>query len=290
MRLRHVLLLLLLAFLWGTAYLFTRTSVPAFGPAPMVFIRLALGCGLVLLPLALVRLGIAPLVRHWRELAIFGIAFTALPFLGLAFAARSISAGLLAILQSAAPLFAAVIGYFWLKEPITRLRGIGLLVGFSGVALLVWDKVGIREDAGVAVLVTLLVTVVWGVSSNYAKARLHSVDPLALAAGNIGIAALAMCPIALLTWPQQAPGARAWAEVIFLGLGSTGLGFLVYFGLLRSIGAVRATSVTFLSPVVAMASAAVYIDEDVSLRMVGACAVILAGTALTLGLVPARRS
>jgi drug/metabolite transporter (DMT)-like permease len=73
--------------------------------------------------------------------------------------------------------------------------------------------------------------------------------------------------------------------VAFLGVASSGFGFLLYFRLLRAIGAVRATSVTFLNPLVAMASAAVYLGEPVTERLVAGCAVILAGTALTLGLV-----
>jgi drug/metabolite transporter (DMT)-like permease len=72
---------------------------------------------------------------------------------------------------------------------------------------------------------------------------------------------------------------------VFLGVASSGLGFLLYFRLLRQIGAVRATSVTFLNPIVAMVSAALYLGESITPRMVAGCAVILAGTALTLGLV-----
>jgi len=135
----------------------------------MIFLRMALGSALVLLPLTLWRFGPKPLLRHWRELAFFGVVFTALPFLGLGYAALSISAGLLAILQSAAPLFAAVVARIWLREPITGARATGLAIGFAGVAMLVWDRVGVREDAGIAILLTLAVTALWGVSSNYAR-------------------------------------------------------------------------------------------------------------------------
>jgi drug/metabolite transporter (DMT)-like permease len=107
--------------------------------------------------------------------------------------------------------------------------------------------------------------------------------------GSLGVAALALAPFAWADWPAHDPGPRAWAEVAFLGIASSGMGFLLYFRLLRAIGAVRATSVTFLNPIVAMASAAVYLGEPVTPRMVAGCAVILAGTALTLGLVPRRR-
>ncbi len=291
MRPAQVAQLLVLALLWGSAYLFMRASVPAFGAAPMIFTRMALGSAVVLLPLALWRCGWRPFLRHWRGLLVFGVAYTAVPFFGLGWAAQSISAGMLAVLQAAAPLFAAIVGRVWTGEPITRGGALGLLVGFLGVGMLVWDKVGAFDAAGLAILVSLLVTALWGVSSNYARTRLHAIDPVVLAAGSIGIAALALAPMALLTWPVEPPGARAWAEVIFLGLASTGIGFLTYFRLLSTIGPVRATSVTFLNPLVAIVSGALYLGEPITLQVVLGCAVILVGTALTLGLItPFRRS
>ena len=288
MRPVHVAQLVLLSLLWGGAYLFMRSSAPAFGAMPMVFLRMALASLLVLLPLTLWRSGFGPIRRHWREIAVFGIAFTALPFAGLGFAALSISAGLLAVLQSSAPMFAAIVAHLWLGERIGRMRAIGLAVGLAGVALLTWDRIGVREQAGLAILATIAVTMLWGVSSNYARVKLAAVDPLALTTGSLGIAALVLAPFAWATWPAHDPGAKACAEVAFLGVASSGLGFLLYFRLLRAIGPVRATSVTFLNPIVAMASATVYLGEAVTPRMAAGCAVILAGTALTLGLWPRR--
>ena len=262
-----------------------RAAVPAFGAAPMVFLRLAMGSLLVLLPITLWRFGPAPLLKHWRALSIYGVVFTAIPFIGLGWSARSISAGLLAVLQSAAPLFSAVIAHYWMRERLTPVRAAGLAIGLAGVTLLVWDQIGVGSDAGIAIVVTLAVTVLWGVSSNYAR-TLHDIDPVVLATGSIGIAALALSPWAVADWPQVAPGARAWAEVTFMGIVASGFGFLMYFGLIRQIGAVRATSVSFLTPVVAMVSGAFYLGEALTVRMVTGCAVIIVGTALTLGLVP----
>jgi drug/metabolite transporter (DMT)-like permease len=281
----HVAQLVLLACLWGGAYLFMRSSAPAFGAMPMIFLRMALASLVVLLPLTAWRGGFGALLRHWREVTVFGVAFTALPFAALGWAALSISAGMMAVLQSSAPVFAAMVAAVWLRQPIGPMRALGLAVGLAGVALLVWDTIGVRESAGLAILATLSVTVLWGVSSNWARVRLAGVDALTLTTGSLGTAAIVLAPFAWADWPAQGPGAKAWAEVAFLGIASSGLGFLLYFRLLREIGAVRATSVTFLNPVVAMASAAVYLGEPVTLRMVAGCAVILCGTALTLGLV-----
>ncbi len=287
MRPAHVAQLLLLSFLWGTAYLFMRSSAPAFGAVPMIFLRMAMGSALVLLPLAIVRTGLGPMRTHWRPIAVMGVLFTALPFIALGYAALSISAGLLAVLQSAAPMFAAIVARVWLGERIGPWRALGLAIGFAGVAMLVWDRIDVRDDAGRAVLATLAATAVWGVSSNYARVRLAGVDSVTVAGGTIGLAALVAAPLAWASWPAHAVPMRAWGEVVFLGLASSGGGFLLYFSLLRRIGAVRATSVTFLNPAVAMGSAAVYLGEPITLRMVGGCAVILAGVAITLGIVPA---
>ena len=274
MRPIHIARLLLLSFLWGGAYLFMRSAAPAFGPFPMVFLRMAMGSLLVLLPLTLWRTGLAPMRAHWRGVLIFS--------------ALSISAGMLAVLQSTAPLFSAIVAHVWLRERITPMRALGLIVGFAGVTVLVWDKVGASEGATLAILITIAVTVLWGVSSNYAKVNLTGLDPLSLATGSITVAAIIAAPFALMTWPAQDPGLVAWLEVIFMGIASSGLGFIIYFGLLRDIGPVRAISVTFLNPIVAMASAAVYLGEPITLRMVIGCAIVLTGTALTLGLFPRR--
>jgi drug/metabolite transporter (DMT)-like permease len=288
MRPAHVAQLVLLSLLWGGAYLFMRASAPAFGAMPMVFLRMALATLLVLLPLTLWRSGFGPIRRHWREIAVFGVAFTALPFAGLGWSALSISAGLMAVLQSSAPMFAAIVANLWLGEPITRTRMLGLAIGFAGVALLTWDRIGVREQAGLAIVATIAVTMRWGVSSNYARVKLGTVDPLALTTGSLGVAALALAPFAWATWPAHDPGAKAWAEVLFLGVASSGLGFLLYYRLVRNIGAVRATSVTFLNPPVAMIAGALYLGEGVTLQMLAGTATILAGTGLALGLIGPR--
>lgn len=286
MRPQDIARLLLLALLWGGAYLFMRSAAPAFGPGPMIFLRMALGSLLILLPLTLWRGGLAPMRKHWRPIAVMGIVFTALPFIGLGYAALSITAGMMAVIQSAAPIFSAIVGRIWLREPISPIRATGLVIGLGGVALLVWDKVGARDDASVAILITIAMTVLWGVSSNFARVKLAGVDPLATATGAISAAALVLAPIAAWTWPADPPSLKAWAEVAFLGVASTGFGFILYFGLIGAIGAVRATSVTFLIPAVTMVLGALYLQEPLTLRMILGCAVVLIGTALTLGLYP----
>lgn len=288
MRPRDLAELLLLSLLWGAAYLFVRAAVPAFGPAPLVVLRLGLAA-LLLLPVLLLRGGWPTLRAHPRQLLMLGVPFTALPFLLLAFASLHITAGLVAVLNATAPLFAGLIAHYLLKERLGAWRAAGLVVGFAGVGVLMWGSVSFKSSDGVvAVLAVLATSAVWSVGANYTRQHLAGADSLVITVGSLLAASLALAPLAWATWPNDNPSPRAWAEVAFLGVASSGLGFLMYFRLLRRIGAVRAMSVTFLNPVVALISGSLYLGEAVTLQMVAGGAVVLLGTALSLGLLGPR--
>ena len=285
MRAQDVFELLLLSLLWGAAYLFMRAAVPAFGPAPLVALRLGMAAAL-LLPVLALRGGLPSLRAHPRQLLMLGVPYTALPFLLLAYASLHITAGLVAVLNATAPLFAALIAHFLLQEHLGRQRAWGLVIGFAGVAALMWGSASFKSGSGLlAVAAVLCTSILWGVGANYARKHLAGVDSMVITVGSLLAASLFLAPFAWASWPSQNPSLRAWAEMSFLGVASSGLGFLMYFRLLRRIGPVRAMSVTFLNPVVAMAAGVWYLGEGVTAQMIGGGAVVLFGTALSLGMI-----
>lgn len=290
MRLQDIAELLLLSLLWGTAYMFVRAAVPEFGPAPLVAVRLATAA-LLLFPLLLLRGGLSALRAHPLQLLVLGLPFTALPFLLLAQASLHLTAGLVAVLNATAPLFAALLAHFFLKERLGAWRGAGLVIGFAGVVVLVSGSVSFKSaSGGLAVAAVLCTSVLWALGALYTRRHLASADALVITVGSLMAASLCLAPFAWADWPSRDPGARAWVELALLGVASSGLGFVLYFRLLRRIGPVRAMSVTFLNPVVAMASGLFYLGEAVTLLMLFGGAVVLLGTALSLGLIgaPAR--
>jgi drug/metabolite transporter (DMT)-like permease len=286
MRPRDVIELLLLSLLWGGAYLFTRAAVPAFGPAPLVSMRLGIAA-LILLPIVALRGGWPQLRANPRALFMVGVPFTALPFMLMTWGALHITAGLSAVLNATAPMFAALVAHFVLKERLGAWRAGGLLLGFCGVLVLMSSgNVSLKSAEGpLAVLAVLGTAMIWSVGANYTRRKMVGIDAMVTTAGSLALASLVLAPLAWATWPSTPPTARAWAEMAFLGLFSSGLGMWMYFRLLRRIGAVRAMSVTFLSPLVAMVSGAWYLGEALTLQMLAGCAVVLLGTALSLGLI-----
>jgi drug/metabolite transporter (DMT)-like permease len=274
--------LVALAAIWGASFLFMRLAAPEFGPLALTALRVA-GAALFLLPLLAWRGGGGSLRTHWRPIVVVGLLNSALPF------TLAINAGLSAILNSTAPLWAAAIAALWLGERLTPSRVAGLAIGFAGVLFLAWDKASFRPgdhgvSAGTAIAACLLATLCYGFAANYTKRTLQGVSPIAVAAGSQSAAALALALPALWAWPAQAPSGGAWAALAVLALLCTGIAYLMYFRLIARLGPSRAISVTFLIPVFGVLWGALFLGEAISGAMLAGCAVILVGTALTTGL------
>jgi drug/metabolite transporter (DMT)-like permease len=285
--------LLALAALWGGSFLFMRIGAGEFGPVALAGVRVG-GAALLLLPLLKLRGQWSELGRAWRPIALVGLGNSALPFLCFSYAALSITAGLASIFNAASPLFGAVIAWLWLRDRLNPSRIAGLAIGLGGVLWLAWRNVNQEASfkpggSGWAVLACLLAALLYGASANYTRQRLSDVAPLTVAAGSQAFAALFLCVPALFWWPPSPPSLRAWTAVTLLALLSTGVAYVMYFRLIARVGATNAITVTFLIPVFGVVWGAVFLDEQVTAAMALGCAVIVFGTALALGVVPARR-
>lgn len=288
MKARDIVNLLLLAALWGASFLFTRIAAPAFGPFAIADLRIAIAAAL-LLPLLAWRGGLHELGPNARKLVLLGALNSAIPFALFAYAALSITAGLAAILNATASLFAALVAWLWLRDRLTTLQWLGLVIGFAGVLWLTGAKAEFRPGgSGLAILAGLAATFSYGVAANVTKHRLGGVRPLAIAAGSQSAAALLLLPFAVVFWPDHAPGVLDWISVIALGVFCTGLAYLLYFRLIARVGPAKTMTVAFLIPAFAMIWGALFLGEEVTPTMLAGCAVILAGTALATGLLGSR--
>ena len=299
MKSRDVLDLLLLAAIWGAAFLFTRVAVPAFGPVALSFVRVA-GAVVFLMPMLLLRGEAAVLRQRWRALLVLGLTNSTLPFLFFSYAVYTLPAGLAAVFNAATPLFTALIAWVWLDEALNRWRNLGLALGFGGVAGLALHKsmatpvaqglTGWQLDvpAALAIGASLLAALLYGYAGNHAKRYLAGVPAMAMATGTQLAAALLLAVPAALTWPAAMPGWRDWLAGAALAVLASGVAYILYFRLISRVGPTGAASVTFLVPIFATLWGSVFLNEQPMLPMLTGGVVILAGTALVLGLLPRR--
>jgi len=280
--------LVLLAALWGASFLFMRLGAHEFGPIPLAAVRVGLAT-VMLIPLLASRGQLSELRKHWKGLLIVGALNSAIPFALFSFAALSITAGLSSIVNATTPLWTAVVAFVWLRQGLTPLRVLGLVIGFAGVAFLAWDKASFKPGAdhsGLwAVLACAMATFCYGVAANATKRYLTGASPLAVATGSQFAAALLLALPAAWLWPAAMPGTVAWSSAFGLAALCTALAYILYFRLMSRVGPTNAVSVTFLIPLFAILWGALFLQEAITAQMVAGGAIVLVGIALALGLV-----
>ena len=275
---RTALELIVLGAIWGGSFLFMRVSAAQFGPAPLVEVRLALGA-LTLLPLL------------WRARQLFspglllrvaGIAAvnSVIPFLLFAWGAERAPAGVGAISNAMTVMFTSLVAFALYGEQIQSRRLLGLIVGFIGVAILASGKTG-GVSVWPAALAGTVAALLYGFGINLVRHHLAGLPPGAVAAATLLAGSVLLAPLALYTWPSQPISARAWASGVLLGVLCTGVAFVFYYRLIARIGAARTSTVTYLIPLFGVIWAWLVLGEPVTLTMLAAGALILAGVALS---------
>ena len=277
MRTADLIRLLILAMLWGASFLLFRIIVPSLGAIATTEARVAVA-GLALL--AWQAIARVPFVwrPHVKAMAVVGLFNSAIPFALYAFAAKTLPAGYLAILNATAPLFGALVARVWLREPLGAKRLIGVACGIAGVAALV--KLGpVVVDAEVlsACAACLIGSACYGFAGNYTRQLQRPMAPASMATGSQLAAAIAMLPLLAFEPVHATPSTRVIVALFILAIASTALAYLLYFRLIRDIGATRALTVTFLVPLFAIAWGWMVLDEVPTPRMaIGAGFVIVA--------------
>lgn len=284
--------LVLLAALWGASFLFMRVAAPEFGALPAAAVRVTIATAF-LLPLMLLRGQGPTLARHWKATMLIGVFNSGIPFALFCFALLTINAGLGAVLNATAPMFGALVAWAWFRDRPDGSRLLGLVVGFTGVAMLATrstGSAGLHAGAGDhavlwAVLACLGACLSYGISASAARRYLGGIPALTTATGSQIGATLFLALPALWFWPAQMPGLRAWLALIALGVVSTGIAYILFFRLIETAGPARALTVTFLVPVFAVFYGVVFLGEHVTQWMLICAAVIVCGVALSTGIV-----
>jgi drug/metabolite transporter (DMT)-like permease len=279
---RGWLLFAAMSLIWGIPYLLIKVAVEGVPVPVLVFVRTALGAA-VLLPIALrAGAGLAGLRAHWRPLLAFAAIEMMVPWFLLSDAERHLTSSLTGLLIAASPVVAVVLARLTGdRERLTVLRWVGLAVGLAGVAVLAAPA--LTGGAPWPIAEVLLVAVCYATAPLIAARRLADVPPLPLTAACLALAAVVYTPAAVLTWPDAWPPARVLLALAGLAFVCTALAMVLFFSLIREVGGPRAVVITYVNPAIAVAAGAVVLGEPVTVRMLVAFALILAGSVLAAG-------
>jgi drug/metabolite transporter (DMT)-like permease len=273
-----------MSVLWGVSYLLIRISVRGGLTAPDVaWLRVSIAAAL-LMALAW-RAGALPALRgRGRWLLAYAVAEISIPFPLIAAGEVHVASSLAAIIIAAVPLIGAVLALrFDHAERPTPVRALGLLIGFSGVITLVGVDVAGSGPELLGAGAILVAAVGYAIGPMLVKHRLSGLDPRALMGASLSLAALILTPFAALDLPRRMPSAGALGAVAALGVFCTAAAFVIFTVLIREAGTSRATVITYVNPVIAVALGVTLLGERPGAGAVAGLLLILAGSWLSTG-------
>jgi drug/metabolite transporter (DMT)-like permease len=267
-----------------------KLAVEEMSPATAVALRLGFSV-LTLLLIAAIRPELmAGWRRYWRLGVLVGVVNNLIPFVLIAWGETVIASGVTSILNATTPLFTVVIAN-WLpgtsREALTPQRGVGVLLGFVGVGVLVGPAALGIGGSGLAhtlgELAVLIAAAAYGVGAILSR-RFGGAATLVAPLSCQVVALIIMIPVAL-AWspPTRLPSPLAIGAVAELGVVGTALGYLLYFWLIRHVGATRTSLVTYLLPCTALVWGVLLLRESVSWSALAGLLLVLLGTMVTNG-------
>jgi drug/metabolite transporter (DMT)-like permease len=281
---RPIVLLSVLALIWGASFMFIKIADRQLDPWTLIFARIG-SAAVVLAVVAIWRLGaretLAELRRAWRWLVVIGLTNTALPFWLLSWGETRLDSGLASIIQGAVPIFNALLAFAFFRElRVGGLKLVGLGVGFVGIALLVGAQPHGKLLAAIAVVG---MAICYAFGSLVAGRYLKGSPPLVVALASCVVATIASAPAGIIKAPAEMWHGETIASILVLGVVGTAIAYLLFFEIIRQAGPNYATLVTYLVPPIALAYGAIFLDESFGPSAFVALALILGGVALATG-------
>ena len=268
-KLLDYLLLILLALIWASAFFNIKIATYSFGPITIAFLRVFFGAIPVLLLCYYKKIKIEAFSKDWHWFAMIGFINLVAPFFLIAYGVQSVQSNLAAILMSTTPLSSTVLGHFYTKnEKFNFIKTIGILIGFSGILYLFSDNILINENNFFSAILILLGStcyVIGGVLTlKISKKKNENVT------GSILVwAVLILIPIVSIVeqpW-NVSPRLDSTISVIYLGLVSTGIAWLLRFRILVNNGLIFQSQVSYLIPIFGTFLSYIFVKELITFKV-----------------------
>jgi drug/metabolite transporter (DMT)-like permease len=272
-----------LCAIWGLPYFFIKLALQDFSPACVAWGRITLAA-IVLVPIAWRRGSLQRAFAHKWAVTAFAVAELVIPFSLIAMGEQWISSSLAGILIATVPLSVVVIApLFGVKERLGALRIAGLTIGFCGVVAIVGLDTGHGPMLWAGVVCMMISVLGYAIGPLVVQRWLSDVDELGAVAASLVVASVLLLPFAALSAPDHVPSALSLTAVAALGILCTALALYLYFYLINTAGAARASVVAYINPAVAAVIGVLVLHEPFGVAAGVGLAMILFGSYLATG-------
>lgn len=271
---RAWLLFLTASVLWGIPYFLIKVAIEDLSPIVVVAGRIAIGA-LILLPIACARGSLRALRGRMRPVLLLTMVHILGPFTLITYGETHISSSLTGLLIAVEPVVIALL--MVRTEPLTRVRTVGLALGFAGVAVLVGVDVSGDRLGLLGAAMVLVAAISYAVATMLVQKRLSDVPAEALTGVTTGLSSVVLVPFAAFALPTAPVPAEAWVSLAVLGVFCTAVALLAFYQLISAVGATRAGLVTYVNPVVAVLLGVLLLNEPFGVSTVAGFALVAAG-------------
>jgi drug/metabolite transporter (DMT)-like permease len=277
---RGVILFVALGIAWGIPYLFIKIAVSELEPQMVVLARAGLAAAL-LLPVAIFRREIVPVLRRWKPVLIFTVVEIVLPWYFLNSAEQRIPSSTAGLLISAVPLAAVGVAFvLGRRAKLSPLNWLGIVLGMAGVAALVGFEIGGSDLIAVAEIA--IVVLGYALGPAILAHWIPELPGIGITAVSLAVTAIVYVPVVALTgaFPTAWPSAEAIVAIIVLAVVCSALAFILMVALVTEIGPFRATAITYVNPAVAIIAGAVFLREEITHWTIIGFILVLSGSYL----------
>ena len=279
-------LLTILALIWASAFFNIKIATYSYGPLSISFFRIFFGALPVILICYLRKIKIEAFSKDWYWFAAIGIINLVIPFFLIAYGIQKVQSNLAAILMASTPLTAAILAHFFISnEKINLIKSIGILVGFSGIVFLFSDKILINENNFFSAFLILFGSCFY-VVGGLLTLKISNKTNENVTASILIWATLILFPICIFIeqpW-NLTPRLDSTISLIYLGVFSTGIAWLLRFYILKNNGLVFQAQVAYLIPIFGVILGFLFLKEGITPK------VILSLMAVILGIYLVKRS
>ncbi|UCE19169.1 MAG: DMT family transporter [Gemmatimonadota bacterium] len=277
-----------LACLWGSSFLWIKIAVQESSPLTVVTLRLLTGLLATFVFFVRGKPETPSSLKMCSHLLIQGLIAMAIPWILIFWAEQHIDSTVATVLNATVPLFTILVAHVFLDDDRMTVRRVqGLLLGFFGVIVLVHDELissfSIAREALCLMLLghgaLLLSSAFYGASNVYARAKFRGIPPILLTFYTMLLANIVMWPITLsIEIPFTLPARTiTWTAILWLGALSSGLGWIIFYHLIHSLGPTRASTITYLIPVIGVSLGIIFLGEGLDWSLIAGTILILSG-------------
>ena len=279
MKPKHWLVFVLLGAIWSSSFMWIKIAVQEIGPITLVALRVLFGLLFGIVVIYIQRIQWPRTLKDWTPLLVLGITNIAIPFFLISWGEQSIDSAVASILNATVPLFTILIAHYLLKDDkITVSKVLGLLMGFTGVVVLMSKDIGTSLGSILGQFAIVLASAFYAGGGVYARKTTQDMPGIMRSAGPLLPATVVMwLAMFLVESPVKFPQLGiTWIALLFLGVLGSGFAFVLSYYLLHEIGPTRTSMVTYLFPLGGVILGVAFLDEDLSWQLVvGAVLIVL---------------